>query len=189
MRMTGQVSMLADWQESSPGPGRLVPHCRSAELNDAPSAGGGGTGRCYAAEGTCDAAETCAGEGHVWPLGDSGAAREAAVLGEAALLRLQGEACSVLALVSRFYSYVPGQSSCSIDDVLHTHLPPLLLPPVDTDGDPHDPAHPAHPAHPAQPAHGACSLHRSPPVRPDVQQVRGGAASGPDPGSRAVTST
>eukprot|EP00291_Cryptomonas_curvata_P014748 CAMPEP_0172155512 /NCGR_PEP_ID=MMETSP1050-20130122/2673_1 /TAXON_ID=233186 /ORGANISM="Cryptomonas curvata, Strain CCAP979/52" /LENGTH=306 /DNA_ID=CAMNT_0012824431 /DNA_START=401 /DNA_END=1317 /DNA_ORIENTATION=+ len=48
--------------------------------------------------------------------------------------RLSGEASSIMALVTRFYSYVPGQSNRSIDDMLHSNqLGPLALPVTDAD--------------------------------------------------------
>ena len=68
----------------------------------------------------------------------SGSAHEngSAEKDDEALSKLSGEACNVLALVSRFYNYVPGQSTCSIDDVLHNNqLVPLLLPALDTDAE------------------------------------------------------
>jgi hypothetical protein len=55
---------------------------------------------------------------------------------DAELSRLSGEASSVMALVARFYSYVPGQSNRSIDDMLHSNqLGPLALPVADADGE------------------------------------------------------
>lgn len=60
--------------------------------------------------------------------------RSASAEEDEALSQLSGEACSVLALVSRFYSYVPGQYDGSIDDMLHNnHLAPLALGAADAD--------------------------------------------------------
>ena len=65
---------------------------------------------------------------------------------DAQLSRLSGEASSIMALVTRFYSYVPGQSNRSIDDMLHCNqLGPLALPVTDADAEGVDgPAHGGH---------------------------------------------
>jgi hypothetical protein len=65
---------------------------------------------------------------------------------DAAMSCLSGEASSIMALVTRFYSYVPGQSNRSIDDMLHCNqLGPLALPVTDADAEGVDgPAHGGH---------------------------------------------